>query len=61
MVGSRPEAFAPMLRIQNASLSRSDKSLALPSVRWNLEMAAVKSQMGHLLGPPWEVLFDQMH
>ena len=49
MGGPFPGAPVPILHLQG--LSRSDRSLALSSVRRNLEMAASRRQMRRLVGP----------
>ena len=59
MGGSFPEAFVSGLRMQDASLSRTDKSLVLAGAQENLGMAAVAGQMRRFLGP-WVAQFDKM-
>ena len=46
-----PEAFTPILCLQNASLPRPKKSLVLASPWGRLGVAAAGSQMRRLLGP----------
>ena len=46
-----PEVFASAICSQNASLSRSEKSRALASVRWYLGIFPVARQLRRLLGP----------
>ena len=46
MGGLPPNTFVSILRLQNASLSRTDKSTALASVQENLDKAAAEGQTG---------------
>ena len=49
--GASPEAIASALRMQTATLSRSEKSLALAGAQGNLGNAEAARQMVRLFGP----------
>ena len=49
--GSFPKAFASAQCLQNASLSREDKSLVLAGVRGSSGIAEIAQQMRRLFGP----------
>ena len=50
-VGAPIEVFAPLLCMQNASLARPEKSLALTIVQGYFGISAVAQQMRRLFGP----------
>ena len=51
MGGPFPETFGSFSRVQNASLSRSDKSMESASAQGNLEIPAAARQTRRLFGP----------
>ena len=51
MGGSPPETFVSIFCMQNASLSRADKSLELASAQRNSGVAAAARQMRRFFGP----------
>ena len=51
MGGEIPGGSVSILRMQNAALSRQEKSLELASVQGGLGSSGVAKQMGRLFGP----------
>ena len=46
--GPFPDAYVPILRMQNAALSRNEKLLLLASVHWSLDFPIAATQMRRL-------------